>query len=547
MKVVRPVLPALVGLLVLPPLGSQSLKNYRKALPHDVVTGRIAEAQHLRDYVVSGKLTLSLRDAILLALENNSSVRVDATQIENQKMSVLGAYAPFDPLVQSDLNVNRYSTPGYTALQGVGQSSNSTLNSLSQFAQVSYIQTFYDGTNVEVTASSNKNSNNSSFLFFNPYYSSTLTFQFTQPLLRGAGLFANMAPILIARRQLDESVDSFRAQVSSTIYQVVQQYWAAVQAQGNLDVSEESMKLAQASYDHDRKALALGALPPLDIYRSESEVAALRVNIIQAQANLVQADDALRLMIGANQDPQISALPLDLSENPVPQGELRSVDAAVELAEALERRPEVAMSAEALQADHLSIRLARNQLRPNLSLQAFYQTSGLGGNQYNLTTGQLISPGGLGSSFGQMFGFGYPGYGGTLTLQFPLRNHQAEASLGSALVAQSRDRYSSRQVREQITSDVAQAVEQLNAAKLALQAAKASCSLAQKSLQADQQKYALGAETIFFVLDSQTRLAQAESVLLQTEVGYQLALASLNWATGDNLTPWSIRIRDLSR
>jgi len=547
MKVVRPGVLSLLFLLFLLPLHSQSLKNYRSALPTDVRSDRIPEAQHLRDYVVNGKLTLSLRDAILLALANNSNIRVEETQIENQKMTVLGAYAPFDPLLQGTFNVNRYSSPGYTALQGVGQSSNSTLNSLSQLGQISYTQTFSTGTNLQVTVGSNRNSNNSSFLFFNPYYSSNLEFEFTQPLLRGAGRFANMAPVYIARSGLAESEESFKAEVSDAIYQVIQQYWADVQARGNLDVSQQSMKLAQASYDRDKKALSLGALPPLDIYRSQSEVAARSVDILQAQSTLAQADDALRLAIGANQDPQIRALPLNLTESPVPQGELASVDPSAELAEALSRRPEIAMAADALEADRLSIRLAHNQLRPSLSLNGFYQTNGLGGNQYNLTTGQLIAPGGFGSSFGQLFGFDYPGYGATLTLQLPLRNHPAEASLGNALVAQSHDRYSSRYVREQITRDVADAIEQLTQAKLALEAAKSSYGLAQKSLEADQQKYELGAETIFFVLDSQSRLAQAESALLQTEVSYQLALASLGYATGDNLTPWNVQIRDLSK
>lgn len=166
----------------------------------------------------------------------------------------------------------------------------------------------------------------------------------------------------------------------------------------------------------------------------------------------------------------------------MPQGELMSVDPAGEFAEALSRRPELAMTAEALEGDHLSIRLAHNQLLPNLSLNGFYQPNGLGGNQYDLNTGQLISTGGFRSSFGQLFGFDYPGYGATLTLQLPIKNHQAEAALGNALVAQSRDRYSSRQVREQIARDAANAIVQLNQSKLALEAAKSSYSLAQKSL-----------------------------------------------------------------
>ncbi len=125
--------------------------------------------------------------------------------------------------------------------------------------------------------------------------------------------------------------------------------------------------------------------------------------------------------------------------------------------------------------------------------------------------------------------------------------HQAEANLGNALVARSHDRYYSRQIREQITADVANAIEQLNQAKLALKAARSSYSLAQKSLQADQQKYELGAETNFFVLDSQSKLAQAESVLVQTEISYQVALASLSYATGDILTPWNLQIQSLSK
>ena len=57
-----------------------------------------------------------------------------------------------------------------------------------------------------------------------------------------------------------------------------------VLARENLDVPRKSLDEAQKSYDHDKKALSLGALPPLDIYRSESQVASRRVGVIQADA-----------------------------------------------------------------------------------------------------------------------------------------------------------------------------------------------------------------------------------------------------------------------
>jgi outer membrane protein len=523
---------------------AQSWSDYRKALPPSVRSGAAPAPQHLNDYVVDGKLTLTLHDSILLALENNSNVRLDESAVETQKMVVLGAFAPFDPQVQASLNINRYSSPGYTELQGVGESSNATLNSLTQLGQLSYTQTFSTGTNVQASISSSKNSENSGFLFYNPFYNSTLSLQFTQQMLRGAGRFANRAPILIARRGLAQSQAVFEGEVSDAIFQVVQQYWNAVQAQGNLDVSERSMKLAQASYDHDKKALELGALGPLDIYRSQSAVAALRVQIIQAQFAAQQADEALRLIIGADQDPLIHGLPLNLTEKPDQGADAAPPDPQAELARAMSNRPELQADAAALDADQDSIKLARNQVLPSLSLNGFYQSSGLGGNEYNLETLQLISQGGFGSSYSQLFGFGFPGYGGTLTLQLPVRNHTAEAALGTAVVSRSHDLYNMRRTKEQIVNDVTLAIDTMEQANMALDAAKTSYDLAQKSLAADQRKYELGSETLFVVLDSQTKLAAAEQALLSAQIGMQLARANLNHATGDILEPYHVQISD---
>jgi outer membrane protein len=238
---------------------------------------------------------------------------------------------------------------------------------------------------------------------------------------------------------------------------------------------------------------------------------------------------------------------LDLTEKPEPDGALQEVDGAEALAKALDNRPEIEAAKDALAIDDTVIHLAQNHLKPDLSLTGFYQSSGLGGNQYNLATGQLLLPGGLGSSFMQLFGFGYPGYGGTLTLNLPVKNRAAQSAMGTALVARSHDQYSGRNIREQITREVSLAIYQLEEAKLALEAGKVSYDLAQKSLASDQRKYELGAETNFFVLDSQTRLAQAQLVLLQTEVNYQVALAAVGHATGNLLDPYHLKIAELSK
>jgi outer membrane protein TolC len=536
----------LLLLVAMFPADAQSPESYSALLTQQVKSGKLSPPAHVQDYVIDGKLHLRLQDAVRLALENNSNIRIQETQVEAQKFSLLGAYKLFDPLIQSSANINRVSFSGYTQLQGVGDNNSATLDTLSQTVQASYTQTFITGTNIFAGINSNRNSTNSDFYFLNPYVNSTLTLQFTQPLLRNFGRFANTAPIIIARRAFQQSRAGFEAQVNDAILQVVTQYWTVVQARGSFDVEQKSLALAESSYQHDKRALELGALPPLDIYRSQSEVAARRLQAIQSEYVLKQAQEAFRFTIGVDQDPTLAALDLDLVEKPEPEGEIEDVDLAAVLEKALAARPEIAAASAAIANDETSIRLAHNALQPDLSLSGFYQTNGIGGNQYNLNTGQLVATGGLGASYSQLFGFGFPGYGGTLTLNLPLRNRGAKANLGTALVARRHDLYTSRITREEIVQQVKDAVHLMEEAKLTLAAGKTSLDLAQKSLAADQRKYELGAETNFFVLDSQTKLAQSELDLLQTQINYQIARATLDRATGSLLEPYHVQIAELS-
>ena len=233
-----------------------------------------------------------------------------------------------------------------------------------RFAQFTYSQTFETGTNVQAGLSSNNNYTNNSFNLYNPYINSLLNFQITQPLLKNGWLFANRAPLVIARRNLDAVARHFRRGSEQQRFAGCRQYWTVVEARGNLEVAQSSMEAAEATYKRDKRALELGALPPLDIYRSESQVASRRVQVIQSEYALKQAEDALRMTIGADQDPNVQALDLELTEKPEPEGELRTIDTATALQQALTKRPEFDAARAALASDETSIRLAHNHLLP---------------------------------------------------------------------------------------------------------------------------------------------------------------------------------------
>jgi outer membrane protein TolC len=469
-------------------------------------------------------------------------VRIDHSQIDFALHSLSRAHSPFDPLATSSFSDARTKTPTTTQTQGAP-----VLDSLSQTTTFGYSQTFQTGTNFQTAFATNKFSSNNSLAFINPSLSSNLQFTVTQPLLRNFGLFPNRAPILIAQRNLKQARANFTAEVNNIILGIIADYWSVVLGRENLAVQQKSLDEAQKSYDHDKKALSLGALPPLDIYRSESQVASRRVGLIQAEYALKQAADIFRRDIGADLDPAIRVLDLEFTDQPAPLGDLPSVDIAAALSRALANRPEFETARQSLASDELSVRLAHNNLKPDLELSGFYSGNGVAGNQLNPTPPPPLLVTGLGDSLNQVFHFTYPAYGATLSLNLPIKRHGAEANLADALVSRRRDQYLERRTNQSVTLEVTNAVHSLEQAKLSIEAAKVAVDLARETLHADERKYELGAETVFFVLDAQTQVAQAELNLIQAQINFQLAVAQVDHATGDLLDHHHVQILEPAR
>jgi outer membrane protein len=503
---------------------------------HQKTAAPLPGPEGLQDHVANGKLVLSLDDSIRLALSNNTDVRLDHSQIEFARNNLHRVHGPFDPLVTSSFSDNRAKSPTITQIQGAP-----VLDTLSQTTTFGYSQTFQTGTNFQTFFSANKLSTNDSLSLLDPSIASDLQFTVTQPLLRNFGLFPNRAPILIAQRNLHQARAIFQGEVNDIILQTVGNYWNVVLARETLTVQRKSFEEAQKSYDHDKKALSLGALPPLDIYRSESQVASRRVGVIQAEYALKQAEDQFRQVIGADLDPAVRVFDLELTDQPELAGDPLTADIATTLTRALANRPELEAAREQLSGDEMSLRLAHNNLKPDLELSGFYSGNGVAGNS------PLTGFSGLGNNLSQVFHFTYPAYGASLSLNLPIKNHNAEANLADVVVARSRDQYQERRTTQNITLEVTNAVHALEQAKLSIEASRVALDLAEKTLRADERKYELGAETVFFVLDAQTQLAQAELNLVQAHVNFQLAVAQVEHATGDLMERHHVQIKESAK
>src|SRR5579864_3478301 len=99
---------------------AQKGESYGALLTPQVRSGKLSTPEHLRTYVFEGKLRLGLRDAVVLTLENNSFVRVQESGVEFSKFALLGAHAPFDPVVTGSYFANNSTFPPQITIVGTG-------------------------------------------------------------------------------------------------------------------------------------------------------------------------------------------------------------------------------------------------------------------------------------------------------------------------------------------------------------------------------------------------------------------------------------------
>ena len=512
------------------------LGSFERRFHPDTVIERDVEG--LEQHIQGGKLVLNLKAFLALALKNSTGIRLTELDVYTAADAVTSAKAPFDPQVLFQFNAQR------SVQQEASQTSGAeTLSDLGQTSTASYSQVFGAGPTVTAGFNATRTSSNSAFNFFNPSVATGLNFSVTQPLLQNRGNLQIRAPLLVARTQFRIVTEQSQAQIATTIANAAGQYWEAIRARENIRVLEQSLDLAQKSYERDRQALELGALSKLDILQSQSQVAQRKLDLIQGRYGYQQALDGLRQLIGADLKPDTLGMEIVLEDDPreMPVG-FHALPLGEAIAKARHDRPELSAAGRRVGVDELNARVARDQMTPRLDLSLQAGSSGLGGNQLPVVlplggTTALVT-GGLGDSLNQLFGFASPYYGFSLTLGIPVRSSAAQASLTDALVNRVRDRYSQRQIDQQVILDVETANRQLDLAQASMEAAKTSRDLSQQNVDAEQMKYQLGTVTAFELLTAQSQLATTENSLVNAYVDYQKAVVAYRraiWTTLDDL------------
>ena len=263
--------------------------------------------------------------------------------------------------------------------------------------------------------------------------------------------------------------------------------------------AEEQLKIAVAK-------LASGSATRSDSLRSLVTLGTARLQLVNAQAQLSQAEANLGRLVG--QDGRVGAAD-DSSYYQV----LTGIDSTALRTEAVNRSPRVLSSSANRDAARASLSAARSAYWPTLSLNGNYNYSGNGNRDTDLS---LLNNRSL-----------------TLQLSWPLFNRftrernitTQEASLDAAEAT-------ANDARRQIQASLTTQLSLLDAARVQIDITQISVRAAEEDLRVQQERYRLGAATIVELLTSQEALSQAEVDAINARFDYLRAKAQIEALIG---------------
>jgi len=395
---------------------------------------------------------------------------------------------------------------------------------------ISYNQGFSPGTALSVGFNNSRVSSNNPSLRFNPSVNSNFSARITQHLLQGFGPSLNTRLIRQAKNTKKITELGFRQQVIITVSQIESIYWDLVNAFEDYKVKERSLALAQKTLSDNQKQVEIGTLAPLDVVRAESNVASAEQDLIISKTNLQLAQLTIKNALTRNlpnnsEVMQMDVIPLDTVQVPE-QENLPPVEELITMA--LTNRPDYNTQKINLQNSEINKQGANNSLLPVLDVTAFYGGSGL--------------TNGFADSFGDLFNGTAPDRGISFNLQVPLSNRAAQATQIRSRLEYRQSQLLLRQQENKISIAVRNDRFTVDQWRARVAAAKKAQELSERTLDAEQKKYNLGASTYLAVLQDERDLATAQSNLLSAMTNYAKARVLLDQDTAQTLDRLNIKI-----
>jgi len=461
--------------------------------------------------------TVSLADAAVRALQHNLDISISRQNKDSRLADIIVEQSKFDPNLSINGQYNRTVNPlNRPVFGGTGF----FLNQIRIFDQRSSSVTvdastnLITGGNFDVNYSPARSSVNQDIatgFLFNPAWTGGLAFTFTQPLLRNAGVAINKTFIKVAQNNAEVEQHVFRDRVMTVVTSVEQTYWELVFANENLKVAQAALKAAEELLATNRAKSKAGIMSIVDVLQAEAAVASRVEQVLVAEKSIRDQEDQLRRLLNPGEEDLRQDVRLTPADAPVTFLEPLSLQEAIDIA--IEQRPEITQAKKNIESGELNKQFARNQLLPTLSFQGTMGLAGLGGD--------------YSESFTKNFSGDFYNYGAGLVLSYPLGNRAAVSTYKKRQLEAKNAEITLSNVRQQIIVGVREAVRRVQTDFKRIETTRSARIMAEKQLQAEQERLKVGLSTTRFVLDFQRDLATAQGNELRAVVDYNKSLSNL--------------------
>lgn len=495
----------------------------------------------------SREISLSLEEAIFRALKQNLNLIAEVYSTEKASESISLAKEIFLPSLEFSYGSSRDERPSTWWIQGSDIYVTKTQTYESRISQKIPL-----GGTFSVAVSNFTTNTNQMFQLFNPYYNTQLRFSFVQPLLKNFGPKVARKEIIIARQNYEISEAQLKSQVLDTIYQVEEAYWNLVLAKENLKVKQQSLQLARDQLAKTKKEIEVGQQAAIEILNVQAAVSQREAEIVQAEAAVRSAEDRLKVILNLATGADLQSIKI----NPVEKPEFKPV--SVDLNQALQtarlNRPDLQINNLTIENKRFNYELAKNQLLPQLDLSVSYWSPGISGDKLiyrddNPWTGEVIGkiPGSIWDSFRDSMKFLYNNWSLNFTLTIPIADFVSRSNLAIARTELAQAQAKQKALEQQVLLEVSEAVKNIETLAKSVEAFRVAREYAEKRLEAETKKLAVGLTTNYFVLEAQEKLANARSAELKALVDYNLALAKLEKVLGTSLETRKISLAEVGQ
>ncbi|MEO0682761.1 MAG: TolC family protein, partial [Pseudomonadota bacterium] len=272
-------------------------------------------------------------------------------------------------------------------------------------------QQLLTGGTVTVTQEAGQRSSNSDFFVPNPQSDAEWRVELRQPLLDGAGIAVNRAPVEIAQIERDQSVAEFQRQVETQLIEVIRAYWALYEERGRVILRERLVGSLGGILGTLTRREAFDALPS-ETAQARAAFASARSSTVRARAGVRNAEARLAALLS---DPSIFGEQVEVIPAQPPVRVFADVPLEDVARLAIENRPELRSAALQLRAAEVRRRVAENRLLPELEAYGAVYNGGL-------TDGRNL-PGAVARQTGQT----RADYVVGLRLEVPLGNNEDRA------------------------------------------------------------------------------------------------------------------------